>query len=88
MTPPPIRAWALFFGAGLAHVVVYGQGKIETSAIRVALFSMWGGGIGFSFVILFQVWKYHGKIPFKHVNVMEYSIGVFRWIGMGLWGKL
>jgi len=81
MTPPRSEAWALCFGAGLA-MLWYMAKENRNSAIRVALFSMLGGGIGFSFGNFLQVLGNTWEIPFNMWNVMEYSIGFFGGSGM------
>ncbi|MCM4151620.1 hypothetical protein DHD05_08465 [Arenibacter sp. N53] len=81
MTPPRSEAWALCFGAGLA-MLWYMAKENRNSAIRVALFSMLGGGIGFSFGNFLQVLGNTWEIPFNMWNVMEYSIGFFGGTGM------
>ncbi len=81
MTPPRSEAWALCFGAGLA-MLWYMAKENRNSAIRVALFAMLGGGIGFSFGNFLQVLGNTWEIPFNMWNVMEYSIGFFGGSGM------
>jgi hypothetical protein len=81
MTPPRSEAWAICLGAGAAmvwHMVRNGY----NSALRVALYSMLGGGFGFAFGNFLQITGNVLKIPFNMWNVMEYNIGF--WGGSGM----
>src|SRR5690606_19083745 len=81
MTPPRSEAWALCLGAGLAMLWHMAREK-RNSAIRVALFSTLGAGIGFGFGNFLQIMGSTWQIPFNMWNVMEYSIGFFGGLGM------
>lgn len=81
MTPPRSEAWAVCLGAGAAmvwHMVRNGH----NSALRVAFYSMLGGGFGFSFGNFLQITGNVLKINFNMWNVMEYNIGF--WGGTGM----
>lgn len=81
MTPPRSEAWAIIFGAGLA-MLWYMARENRNSAIRVAIFSAFGGGFGFAFGNFLQVLGNVFEVPFNMWNVMEYSIGFFGGSGM------
>lgn len=81
MTPPRSEAWAVCLGAGLAMLWYMAREK-RNSALRVALFSMLGAGIGFGFGNFLQVMGSTWQVPFNMWNVMEYSIGFFGGLGM------
>lgn len=81
MTPPRSEAWAFCLGAGMAMLWYMAREK-RNSAIRVAIFSMLGGGIGFSFGNFLQIGGDVLEIQFNMWNVMEYSIGFFGGLGM------
>ena len=81
MTPPRSEAWAMCLGAGLAMLWFMAREK-RHSAIRVAVFSALGGGIGFSFGNFLQIMGHTYEVEFNMWNVMEYSIGFFGGLGM------
>ena len=81
MTPPRSEAWAVCFGAGLA-MLWYMARENRNSAIRVAIYAMLGGGIGFSFGNFLQVLGNTWQVPFNMWNVMEYCIGFCGGTGM------
>lgn len=81
MTPPRSEAWALILGAGLAMLLHMARSN-RNSAIRVAIFSALGGGLGFGFGNFLQITGNVLEIPFNMWNVMEYSIGFFGGTGM------
>lgn len=81
MTPPRSEAWAICLGAGLAMLWHMARHSYN-SAFRVAIFSMLGGGFGFSFGNFLQISGNVLEIPFNMWNVMEYNIGF--WGGAGL----
>lgn len=81
MTPPRSEAWAICFGAGSAMVWHMVRNTYKP-ALRVAFYSMLGGGFGFSFGNFLQVTGSFLKIDFNFWNVMEYNIGF--WGGSGM----
>ncbi|WP_140157711.1 hypothetical protein [Arenibacter amylolyticus] len=81
MTPPRSEAWAVCLGAGLAMLWHMAREK-RNSPIRVACFSMLGGGIGFGFGNFLQILGISAALSFNMWNVMEYSIGFFGGLGM------
>jgi len=81
MTPPRSEAWAIILGAGIAMLWFMAR-ENRNSAIRVAIFSALGGGLGFAFGNFLQVMGGVFQIKFNMWNVMEYSIGFFGGIGM------
>ncbi len=76
MTPPRSEAWAFSLGAGLA-MLWYMARHGFVSSLRVAFFTMIGGGFGFAFGNFLQVTGNVLEINFNMWNVMEYSIGFF-----------
>ncbi len=76
MTPPRSEAWAFCLGAGLAMVWYMARNGFHSS-LRVAFFTMIGGGFGFAFGNFLQVTGNILEINFNMWNVMEYSIGFF-----------
>lgn len=76
MTPPRSEAWAFCFGAGLALVWYMARNGFKSS-IKVAYFTMIGGGFGFAFGNFLQIIGNLLEINFNMWNVMEYSIGFF-----------
>lgn len=81
MTPPRSEAWAACFGMAVA-LFWYMIRNQQMSAIRVAVFSGFGGGFGFAFGNFLQVLGSASEIHFNFWNVMEYSIGFFGGAGM------
>ncbi len=81
MTPPRSEMWAAC--AGIAFFLAwYLNRNGYTSALRVAIFSAFGGGFGFAFGNFLQVMGGVSGIHFNFWNVMEYSIGFFGGLGM------
>lgn len=76
MTPPRSEAWAFCLGAGLALIWYMARNGFHSS-LRVAFFTMIGGGFGFAFGNFLQVTGNILEIKFNMWNVMEYSIGFF-----------
>lgn len=76
MTPPRSEAWAFCLGAGLAMIWYMARNGFKSS-LRVAFFTMIGGGFGFAFGNFLQVTGNILEINFNMWNVMEYSIGFF-----------
>ncbi len=81
MTPPRSEMWAACAGAAM-FLAWFMNRKGYTSAMRVAIFSAFGGGFGFAFGNFLQVMGSVSGIHFNFWNVMEYSIGFFGGIGM------
>lgn len=81
MTPPRSELWAACFGAAIALAWFILRHK-QQSALRVAIWSALGGGIGFSFGNFLQVIGAGSSLPFNFWNIMEYSIGFFGGLGM------
>lgn len=81
LNPPRSEAWTICLGAAVAfawHMV-----RIKNyAALRVAIYSCLGGGLGFAFGNFLQVLGHVSKIHFNFWNVMEYSIGFFGGLGM------
>lgn len=76
MTPPRSEAWAICLGAGLAMLWYMARNGFR-SALRVAIFTAFGAGFGFSFGNFLQIVGNVLEIKFNMWNVMEYSIGFF-----------
>jgi len=76
MTPPRTEAWALCLGAGLAMLWYMARNGFRSS-LRVAIFTAFGAGFGFSFGNFLQIVGNVLEIKFNMWNVMEYSIGFF-----------
>jgi hypothetical protein len=81
MTPPRSELWAACLGASIA-LAWYMFRHRQESAIKVAVWSALGAGIGFSFGNFLQVIAAGSSLPFNFWNVMEYSIGFFGGLGM------
>jgi hypothetical protein len=81
MTPPRSELWAACLGAAIALAWYMFRHKQE-SAMKVAVWSALGAGIGFSFGNFLQVIGAGSSLPFNFWNVMEYSIGFFGGMGM------
>ncbi|WP_268036152.1 hypothetical protein [Algoriphagus sp. PAP.12] len=81
MTPPRSEAWGVCAGAGIA-MLYYMVRNHHAGALRTALFSAIGGGLGFAFGDFLQVMGFLSKIHFNFWNVMEYSLGFFGGLGM------
>lgn len=81
MTPPRSEMWAACAGMAIALAWFISR-KGYASAMRVAIFSAFGGGFGFAFGNFLQVMGSVSEIHFNFWNVMEYSIGFFGGIGM------
>jgi hypothetical protein len=81
MTPPRSELWAACLGAAIALAWYILRHK-QQSALRVAIWSALGGGIGFSFGNFLQVLGTGSSLPFNFWNIMEYSIGFFGGLGM------
>ena len=81
MTPPRSELWATCFGAAIALAWYIVRHK-QQSALKVAVWSALGGGIGFSFGNFLQVLGTDSSLPFNFWNIMEYSIGFFGGLGM------
>jgi hypothetical protein len=81
MTPPRDESWAMCFGASAALAwFLYRNGNI--SALRVALFSAIGGGIGFSLGNFIQTLGAASGLSYNWWNVMEFTLGLLGGIGM------
>lgn len=76
MTPPRSEAWAICLGAGLAMLWYMARNGFRSS-LRVAIFTAFGAGFGFSFGNFLQIVGNVLEIKFNMWNVMEYSIGFF-----------
>lgn len=81
MTPPRSEVWAACLGMAVALTWNLVRNK-HFSALRVAIFSGFGGGFGFAFGNFLQVIGQTTDIHFNFWNVMEYSLGFFGGIGM------
>ena len=81
MTPPRSELWAACFGAAIA-LAWYTLRHKQQSALKVAIWSALGGGVGFSFGNFLQVLGTGSALPFNFWNIMEYSIGFFGGLGM------
>lgn len=82
MTPPRSEAWAVTFGAGIAMLWFMARNN-HTAPLRVAFYTMIGGGFGFGFGNFLQVvLTNNAGFSFNWWNVMEYSIGFFGGIGL------
>lgn len=82
MTPPRSEAWATVFGAGIAMLWYMARNK-HTAPLRVAFYTMLGGGFGFGFGNFLQVvLSNNAGFSFNWWNVMEYSIGFFGGTGL------
>ena len=81
MTPPRDESWAMCFGASASLAwFLYRNGNI--SALRVALFSALGGGIGFSIGNFLQTLGAASGSSYNWWNVMEFTLGLLGGIGM------
>ncbi len=81
MTPPRDESWAYCMGAALAlGWYQFRMGKIN--ALRVALFSGLGGGVGFAVGNFIQTLGAVSGISYNWWNVMEFTLGLFGGIGM------
>jgi len=81
MTPPRDESWAMSFGASLSLAwFLYRAGNIN--ALRVALFSALGGGIGFALGNFFQTLGGASGLSYNWWNVMEFTLGFLGGIGM------
>ena len=81
MTPPRDESWAYCLGAAVAlGWYQFRMGKIN--ALRVALFSGLGGGIGFAVGNFIQTLGAVSGISYNWWNVMEFTLGLFGGIGM------
>jgi|LNAP01.1.fsa_nt_gb hypothetical protein len=76
MTPPRTEAWAICLGAGLAMLWYMARNGFRSS-LRVAIFTAFGAGFGFSFGNFLQIVGNVLEMKFNMWNVMEYSIGFF-----------
>ncbi len=81
MTPPRSEVWAVCFGMAFFMLWFLINNK-NNAALRVAIFSGLGGGVGFAFGNFLQVMGNVAEIQFNFWNVMEYSLGFFGGIGM------
>lgn len=82
MTPPRSEAWAIIAGAGAAMLWYMARNK-HTAPLRVAFYTMLGGGFGFAFGNFLQVvLTNNAGFSFNWWNVMEYSIGFFGGTGL------
>lgn len=81
MTPPRSELWAACLGLGLA-LTWYLLHEDRQAALRVAVYSGLGAGLGFAFGNFLQVMGKQTDIAFNFWNVMEYSLGFFGGIGM------
>src|SRR5688572_2453867 len=81
MTPPRSELWAACLGAAIALAWYILRHK-QQSALKVAVWSALGGGVGFSFGNFLQVLGTGSSLPFNFWNIMEYSIGFFGGLGM------
>lgn len=81
MTPPRDESWAMSFGASLALAwFIYRAGNIN--ALRVALYSALGGGVGFAFGNFMQTLGAASGLSYNWWNVMEFTLGSLGGIGM------
>jgi len=81
MTPPRDESWAMSFGASLALAwFLYRAGNIN--ALRVALYSALGGGVGFAFGNFLQTLGTASGLSYNWWNVMEFTLGFLGGIGM------
>src|SRR5687768_13929405 len=81
MTPPRSELWAACLGASSALAWYIIRNKHQ-AALKVAIWSALGAGIGFSFGNFLQVLGSGSSLPFNFWNIMEYSIGFFGGLGM------
>ena len=81
MTPPRDESWAICLGSASALAwYQYRSGNIN--ALRVAIFSGLGGGIGFAFGNFIQTLGAVSGISYNWWNVMEFTLGFFGGVGM------
>ncbi len=81
MTPPRDESWAICFGSASALAwFMFRNGKIN--ALRVALYSAIGAGIGFSLGNFFQTLGSVSGVNYNWWNVMEFTLGFCGGIGM------
>ncbi len=81
MTPPRDESWAICLGSASALAwFMFRNGKIN--ALRVALFSSIGAGIGFSLGNFFQTLGSVSGVNYNWWNVMEFTLGFCGGIGM------
>lgn len=81
MTPPRDESWAMSFGASLALAwFIYRAGNIN--ALRVALYSALGGGVGFAFGNFLQTLGAASGLSYNWWNVMEFTLGSLGGVGM------
>lgn len=81
MTPPRSELWAACLGASIA-LAWYVLRHHQQAALKVAVWSALGAGIGFSFGNFLQILGASSSLPFNFWNIMEYSIGFFGGLGM------
>ncbi len=67
MTPPRSEAWAVCLGAGAAMVWHMARNNYS-SAMRVAFYSMLGGGFGFAFGNFLQIHRQYSRNTFQYVE--------------------
>ncbi len=81
MTPPRDESWAICFGSASALAwFLYRNGNIN--ALRVAIYSALGGGVGFAFGNFLQTLGAVSGIAYNWWNVMEFTLGFLGGIGM------
>lgn len=81
MTPPRDETWAMSFGASLSLAwFLYRAGNIN--ALRVALYSALGGGVGFAFGNFLQTLGAASGLAYNWWNVMEFTLGFLGGLGM------
>ena len=81
MTPPRDESWAICLGSASALAwYLYRNGNIN--ALRVAIYSALGGGLGFSLGNFFQTLGSTSGIAYNWWNVMEFTLGLLGGIGM------
>ncbi len=81
MTPPRDETWAMSFGASISLAwFLYRAGNIN--ALRVALYSALGGGVGFALGNFFQTLGAASGLAYNWWNVMEFTLGFLGGLGM------
>ena len=81
MTPPRDESWAICLGSASALTwYLYRNGNIN--ALRVALYSALGGGVGFAFGNFLQTLGAVNEVSYNMWNVMEFTLGFLGGIGM------
>jgi len=81
MTPPRSELWAAAFGASLA-LAWYLWSEGYHKSLRIAIYSAFGAGFGFSFGNFIQVIGLTSGTNYNWWNVMEFTLGFLGGLGM------